>query len=173
MAAQETISWFAGVDWGSQRHQVCLLDARGATVGERAFPHSGEGLAELGDWLLSMARAASTVAVAIEVPHGPVVDKTTIICSHVFVRLYYGQVLGVAGSAGRLALPVKSPAGVPLPLDTAAVAARSDLPESVVLGQRYSQLLAEADSSRPMTKPVPTALRRNSAGWRRANSTSG
>src|SRR5204863_5909884 len=71
---QETISWFAGVDWGSERHQVCLLDARGTTVGEREFPHSGEGLAELGDWLLSMASAASTVAVAIEVPHGPVVD---------------------------------------------------------------------------------------------------
>ena len=47
-----------------------------------------------------------------------------------FLRLYYGQVLGVAGSAGRLELPVKSPAGVPLPLDTAAVTARSDLPES-------------------------------------------
>src|SRR5205823_5647745 len=71
---QETISWFAGVDWGSERHQVCLLDARGTTVGEREFPHSGEGLAELGDWLLSMASAASMVAVAIEVPHGPVVD---------------------------------------------------------------------------------------------------
>ena len=74
MTEEEIISWFAGVDWGSERHQVCLLDARGTTVGEREFPHSGEGLAELGDWLLSMASAASTVAVAIEVPHGPVVD---------------------------------------------------------------------------------------------------
>src|SRR6516225_9573028 len=63
-----------GVDWGSERHQVCLLDARGTTVGEREFAHSGEGLAELGNWLLSMASGASTVAVAIEVPHGPVVD---------------------------------------------------------------------------------------------------
>ena len=26
MADEETISWFAGVDWGSERHQVCLLD---------------------------------------------------------------------------------------------------------------------------------------------------
>jgi uncharacterized protein YaiI (UPF0178 family) len=73
MAEEETISWFAGVDWGSERHQVCLLDDRGITVGEREFPHSGEGLTELGDWLLSLASAASTVAVAI-VPHGPVVD---------------------------------------------------------------------------------------------------
>src|ERR1700758_4178395 len=74
MAGEETLSWVAGVSWGSRRHHVCRLDARGTTVGEREFPHSGEGLAELGDWLLSMASAASTVAVAIEVPHGPVVD---------------------------------------------------------------------------------------------------
>ena len=74
MTEEETISWFVGVDWGSERHQVCLLDARGTTVGEREFSHSGEGLAELGDWLLSMASVASTVAVAIEVSHGPVVD---------------------------------------------------------------------------------------------------
>src|SRR6516164_8429533 len=74
MAEEETISWFAGVDWGSERHQVCLLDARGTIAGECEFPHSGEGLAELGDWLVSMAGDASTVAVAIEVPHGPVVD---------------------------------------------------------------------------------------------------
>ena len=32
------------------------------------------GLAELGDRILSIAGAASTVAVAIEIPHGPVVD---------------------------------------------------------------------------------------------------
>ena len=74
MADEETISWFAGVDWGSEKHQVCLLDAQGTTAGEHEFPHSGEGLTELGDWLLSMASVASTVAVAIEVPHGPVVD---------------------------------------------------------------------------------------------------
>jgi transposase len=71
---EETIAWFAGVDWGSERHHVCLLDAHGTIVGEREFPHSGSGLAELGDWLLSTAGAASVVAVAIEVPHGPVVD---------------------------------------------------------------------------------------------------
>jgi hypothetical protein len=71
--AQETLNWFAGVDWGSERHQACLVDAQGNIVGEREFPHSGAGLAELGDWLLSIAGAASTVAVAIEAPHGPVV----------------------------------------------------------------------------------------------------
>ena len=71
---QEALSWFAGVDWGSERHHACLLDAAGSIVGEREFPHSGAGLAELADWLLSLAGAAGEVAVGIEVPHGPVVD---------------------------------------------------------------------------------------------------
>jgi hypothetical protein len=47
---------------------------QGAIIGEREFPHSGKGLSELADWILSMAGAATTVAVAVEVPHGPVVD---------------------------------------------------------------------------------------------------
>src|SRR3954471_23859531 len=70
----ETKRWFAGVDWGSEKHQVCLLDAAGAVVGERAFAHGGAGLAALGDWLVSLAGDPGAVAVAIEVPHGPVVD---------------------------------------------------------------------------------------------------
>jgi hypothetical protein len=68
------VSWFAAVDWGSAQHQACLLDRGGAVVGERAFPHGGAGLAALCDWLVSIAGDAGAVAVAIEVPHGPVVD---------------------------------------------------------------------------------------------------
>jgi len=73
--AEETLTWFVGVDWGSEGHQVCIVDAEGSIVGEREFPHSGAGLAELGDWLLSIAGSSGTVAMAIEVPHGPVVDS--------------------------------------------------------------------------------------------------
>jgi transposase len=72
--ADKTFRWFAGIDWGSAKHQVCLLDEAGTIVGERAFAHGGAGLAALCDWLMSMAGNASAVAVAIEVPHGPVVD---------------------------------------------------------------------------------------------------
>jgi hypothetical protein len=61
--------------WGSEKHHVCLLDQQGNIVGERQFPHGGAGLAELGDWLLSIAGTVSAVAVGIEVPHGPVVDS--------------------------------------------------------------------------------------------------
>lgn len=73
--SEEAFAWFVGVDWGSEKHQVCILDQQGTIAGERSFPHGGAGLAELGDWILSITGAADSVAVAIEVPHGPVVDS--------------------------------------------------------------------------------------------------
>ena len=67
--------WYVGVDWASQSHQVCVLDARGACGGQRSFPHSGSGLAQMADWILEQTGTrAEAVSVAIEVPHGPVVD---------------------------------------------------------------------------------------------------
>ena len=67
--------YFAGIDWASQTHQACLIDAGGKIVGERAFAHGGAGLAELCTWLLAMTGAEPTeIAVAIEVPHGPIVE---------------------------------------------------------------------------------------------------
>src|SRR4051812_49724051 len=72
--AEETLRWFAGIDWGSAKHQACLLDGAGTVVGERAFAHGGAGLAALCDWLVSIAGDPGSVAVALEVPHGPVVD---------------------------------------------------------------------------------------------------
>ena len=71
---EEKILWFAGIDWGSEKHQACMLDVQGNVTGERQFAHSGAGLAELCDWLVAIAADVSTVAVALEVPHGPVVD---------------------------------------------------------------------------------------------------
>jgi transposase len=44
-------------------------------VGEREFAHDGTGLTELRDWLLKKTGAAAgQIAVAIEMPHGPVVE---------------------------------------------------------------------------------------------------
>jgi transposase len=69
------VRFFAGIDWASQTHQVCLLDADGEILGERAFAHGGVGLAEMGDWLAAITGAEPPmIAVAIEVPHGPIVE---------------------------------------------------------------------------------------------------
>src|SRR5215468_9609760 len=53
----EDVEWFAGVDWASQEHRVCLVDADGKIVGERGFAHGGAGLAELCAWLLTLTGA--------------------------------------------------------------------------------------------------------------------
>jgi transposase len=71
----DDIGWFAGVDWAAEKHKVCLLNANGQAVGEREVDHAGAGLSELCDWLLQRTGATpGQIGVAIEVPHGPVVE---------------------------------------------------------------------------------------------------
>jgi transposase len=68
--------WFVGIDWGSQEHRVHVSDAAGAKLGGRSFPHGGSGLAAMAEWILAVAGARpETVRVAIETPHGPVVES--------------------------------------------------------------------------------------------------
>ncbi len=70
------LKWFVGVDWGSQSHQACVLDAAGAVLGEREFKHGGAGLTEMATWLLSFTDGkADEVGVAVETPSGPVVES--------------------------------------------------------------------------------------------------
>jgi len=68
--------WYAGVDWGSQSHCVFLTDGEGRKIGERTFAHGGEGLAEMAAFLMAASGAAepARIHVAIEIPHGPVVE---------------------------------------------------------------------------------------------------
>jgi transposase len=71
----ETQSWFAGVDWASQKHDLWLADANGKRLGKRTFEHSGEGLAQMCDWLVATSGGRpEDIHVAIEVPHGAVVE---------------------------------------------------------------------------------------------------
>ncbi len=52
-----------------------MLDIEGKIVGERSLPNGGAGLAALCDWLLATTGATpAEIAVAIEVPHGPIVE---------------------------------------------------------------------------------------------------
>lgn len=71
----ENTNWthFAGIDWASVEHEVCALQADGKLVDAKSFKHSGDGLAELCNWLMKLGEPSS-IAVAIEVPHGAVVE---------------------------------------------------------------------------------------------------
>mgnify|MGYP002789683152 CR=1 FL=1 len=68
--------WYAGVDWASQSHHVFLTDRDGRKLGEKVFRHGGEGLADMATWLMAASGAddPGLIHVAIEVPHGPVVE---------------------------------------------------------------------------------------------------
>ena len=68
--------FLAGIDWGSQSHQVCVIDQSGSILGERSFPHGGKGLGEMVQWIVDVCESGpQQVAAAIEVPHGPVVES--------------------------------------------------------------------------------------------------
>ena len=70
-----TEQWFAGVDWATEQHQICVLDGDGKVVAERQVAHTGEGIAGLCGWLHELSGGhPARVHVAIEVPHGAVVE---------------------------------------------------------------------------------------------------
>jgi hypothetical protein len=72
--ADPSFAWFARIDWARSGTMRAWSTRKAPIIAEREFSHSGTGLAELADWLIQMTGAASEVVVAIEVPHGPVVD---------------------------------------------------------------------------------------------------
>src|SRR6202040_3531738 len=75
LSMAEEVEWFVGIDWASQSHQVCLIDARGECLGERAVAHGGLGIEELCDWLIARTGATpEVIGVAIEMTQGPVVE---------------------------------------------------------------------------------------------------
>ncbi len=67
--------FFVGIDLGQWFHMASVVDAKGEFLEERGFPHSREGLSETVDWLLQLtSQDAERIAVAIEKPHGAVVE---------------------------------------------------------------------------------------------------
>jgi transposase len=70
------VEWFVGIDWATKEHVVCLLDSAGKTVGERAFPHTGDGIGAIAQWLFDKTGVTTPASfhVAIEVNRGAVVE---------------------------------------------------------------------------------------------------
>jgi hypothetical protein len=66
---------YVGIDWASRAHRVIIMDAARRVVAEQEVAHTGEELTALADELITRAGGeAAEVAVAIEVPRGPVVE---------------------------------------------------------------------------------------------------
>ena len=67
--------WYVGIDWASQKHRVYVMDAPGKRLGHRWIDHDGRGMIELVDWLHTFCGDhPEQMAVAIEVPHGALVE---------------------------------------------------------------------------------------------------
>lgn len=75
---------YVGVDWATEAHQVCLLSPDDKRVDELVVPHTGAGLAALRNQLEQRVSEPARIAVAIEVPHGAVVDALLDHGCHVF-----------------------------------------------------------------------------------------
>jgi transposase len=67
-------SLFVGIDWGSEEHTVRALDPTGHLQLQRTIKHTASDLAALADALLAVCPDPATVAIAIEVPRGAVVE---------------------------------------------------------------------------------------------------
>lgn len=75
MSEATEYAFYVGVDWATQAHQVVVLDRQRRVVMERVIEHTGVALIEWADGLVALAGGdPAQVAVAIEVPHGPVVE---------------------------------------------------------------------------------------------------
>jgi len=48
--------FYVGIDWASQNHEICLIDADGKTIKQKTIEHSVSGIAQLIDWLEQIAR---------------------------------------------------------------------------------------------------------------------
>jgi len=77
--------FYVGIDWATEKHRVVVLDAERRVVREREVCHEGAALESFADWLTHLAASAvETVAVALEVPRGAVVDVLLARGFHVF-----------------------------------------------------------------------------------------
>src|SRR6266542_5893315 len=74
-----------GLDWATQAHQVCVLDRQGRLLEQRRVEHRAEAIAAMIDRLIGLAGGdPASIAVAIEVPRGAVVEALVERGLHVF-----------------------------------------------------------------------------------------
>jgi transposase len=70
----ERFTWFVGVDWGSEEHSLCVLNASGQVCGQRAVAHTAAAIHEALQWVRERTGVAAEIAVGIETPCGALVD---------------------------------------------------------------------------------------------------
>jgi hypothetical protein len=64
---------WVGVDWGASHHHVWVIGPDDSSHDHR-FDNSGEGIRELVNWISTVGGEPPTVGVAVELPHGALID---------------------------------------------------------------------------------------------------
>ena len=80
------MGWFAGLDWGNERHAACVVDAEGKVVARLDVPHDDAGLTNLRTVLAKIA-PSEKIPIAIERPSGLLVD-TLVDAGHTVVPIH-------------------------------------------------------------------------------------
>lgn len=71
----EQVTWDVGIDWGSESHAVCVVDAAARHREERHVKHTADAVQACLDWVMTCTGVTpSAIAVAIETPRGALVD---------------------------------------------------------------------------------------------------
>lgn len=71
----DTWKWVVGIDWGSEAHELCLLNDEGHICGTRTVAHTAPAVHEAVQWLRERTGAApEAIAIGIETPRGALVD---------------------------------------------------------------------------------------------------
>ena len=103
--------FFAGVDWATEKHDVWVSDDRGEMLGKKTFVHSGTGLVEMQDYILSVTKSTpDNVFVAIEVPYGPVVESLVVVDAIVVWPTASGSPVAALASSCEVSRPASRPA---------------------------------------------------------------
>lgn len=72
---QLDFQWYVGIDWASRLHRCYCINAQGEKLDTRWIQHNGNGLNDLVAWLRQFCGDhPDQLAVAIEVPHGAIVE---------------------------------------------------------------------------------------------------
>lgn len=136
------MGWFAGLDWGSERHAVCVVDADGKVAAHFEVTHDAAGLADL-RVKLSKVAPHDQLPIAIERPSGLIVDALV--------------------DAGHVVVPIHPNVVKACRPRYRAVASKSDLGDAYLLadvlrtdGHRFRPLTPQSDTIKALRALVRT-----------------
>lgn len=76
--------WFVGIDWATEKNDVCIIDIKGKKLSEFVFPNTPEGMNLLCKTMTERCSDINNIAIAIEIPHGAIVECLAERGFHVF-----------------------------------------------------------------------------------------